>query len=135
MAELVYAQHLKCCAERHVGSTPTWTTTNTSTMEINFFDKKLEQFILRLQKPTIAKILRTIDLLETFSHRLGMPHSKRITERLYELRIRGQQEIRILYIFHNNSIILLHGFIKKSQKIPANELNAANQKLQTIDSL
>lgn len=25
MAELVYAQHLKCCAARHVGSIPTWT--------------------------------------------------------------------------------------------------------------
>ena len=33
-------------------------------MKINIFDVSLETFIKNLQKPTIAKVLRTIDLLE-----------------------------------------------------------------------
>ncbi len=36
VAELVYAQHLKCCAARHVGSTPTWTTKNQPLLEADF---------------------------------------------------------------------------------------------------
>ncbi len=47
-------------------------------MEIKFFDNLLEKFISNLEKPTIAKILRTIDLLESFGQQLTMPHSKKV---------------------------------------------------------
>lgn len=102
-------------------------------MNIKFFDKKLEHFIQTFEKPTIAKVLRTIDLLERFGHELGMPHSKKIDRRLFELRIRGQEEIRIFYTFFSNDVILLHGFMKKSQRIPERELFVARQKLQALD--
>lgn len=55
----------------------------------------IEKFIEFLEKPTIAKVLRTIDLLEDFGPQLGMPHSKKIEDGLFELRIRGKQEVRI----------------------------------------
>ncbi|MEK7619672.1 MAG: hypothetical protein AAB413_00320 [Patescibacteria group bacterium] len=47
-------------------------------MEIRFFNQEIEQFIASLEKATIAKVLRTFDLLEMFGHRLGMPHSKKV---------------------------------------------------------
>ncbi len=40
-------------------------------MEIRIFDKSLEKFIKNLQKPTIAKLLRTTNLLEKFGQKLG----------------------------------------------------------------
>lgn len=98
-------------------------------MEIKFFDKALEQFIGNLKPEIVAKILRTIDLLEAFGNRLMMPHSKKISSRLFELRIRGEQEVRIIYIFHQNIAVLLHGFIKKSDRISKKDLKAASQKL------
>ena len=101
-------------------------------MRIQFFDNSLEQFIKNLEKPTIAKVLRTIDLLERFGHDLGMPHSKKIGDQLFELRIRGKQEIRILFTFHKQAAVLLHGFIKKSQQIPLKEIALARQKLKTL---
>ncbi len=104
-------------------------------MIVHFFNDELERFIQDLEKPTIAKVLRTVDLLERFSHDLGMPHSKKIAPRLYELRIRGQQEIRIFYTFHQNAIILLHGFVKKSQQLPRRELGLAYRRLRTLDTL
>jgi len=55
----------------------------------------LEKFIQSLEKSTIAKTLRTIDLLEKFGYDLKFPHSKKIAKNLLELRIRGRQEIRI----------------------------------------
>ena len=96
-------------------------------MQINI-DPEVEKFIFSVEKQTIAKILRTIDLLEKFGHKLGMPHSKKVSGQLFELRIRGQQEIRIFYCFHKGLIYLLHGFIKKSQKIPRKELQNAEVK-------
>ena len=93
---------------------------------------EVEKFIRGLEDKTIAKTLRTIDLLEKFSHQLGIPHSKKVTDKLYELRVRGKQEIRIFYCFHQASIYLIHGFIKKSQKIPKNELRNAKNKYNLL---
>lgn len=102
-------------------------------MEIKIFDTSLEKFLISLEKNTRAKVLRTIDLLEVFGNNLGMPHSKKLAKDLFELRIRGKQEVRILYTFHRNQIIVLHGFIKKTPKIPLNELKTAVNKLKSIN--
>ncbi len=104
-------------------------------MEIRIFDDSLERFIKSLQKPTIAKVLRIIDLLEKFGEKLGPPHTKKISARLFELRISGKQEVRIFYSFHKSQIFLLHGFVKKSQKIPRREINGAFKKLKLLDKL
>jgi len=102
-------------------------------MDIKFFDARVEKFIRSLDSFTVAKVLRTIDLLEIFGHKLAFPHSKKVAARLFELRIRGKQEVRVFYAFHNNSVILLHCFIKKSERIPKNELAVALGKLRSID--
>lgn len=104
-------------------------------MEVIFFDNNVETFITKLEKSTIAKVLRTIDLLEHFGNHLGMPHSKNIDRSLFELRIRGQQEIRLIYAFYNNKAVILHGFIKKSQKIPQKEIIVAQSKFLTLDKI
>ena len=78
-----------------------------------------------LSEKEIAKAIRTIDLLEAFGNNLSMPHSKYLTDGLLELRIRGTREIRIFYCFHNNKVVLLHAFIKKTQKTPTKELAKA----------
>jgi len=103
--------------------------------KVKIFDASLEQFIASLEKVTIAKVFHTIDLLETFGHRLGLPHSKKISSSLYELRVRGAQEVRICYTFHSSKVILLHGFIKKSQKTPSREINVALSKLKRLDNV
>jgi len=104
-------------------------------MEIRIFDVSLEKFIKSLQKPTIAKVLRTIDLLEQFGEKLGPPHTKKIATHLFELRIPGRQEVRIFYSFHKSQIFLLQGFVKKSQKTPRKEIRIALQRLKLLDRL
>ena len=102
-------------------------------MKIHFFDSPVEKFIDSLERSTRAKIFRAIDLLEMFGNKLGLPQSKKVDSRLFELRARGKQEIRIFYTFHKDSAVLLHGFIKKSQHIPNRELATARQKLSLLD--
>jgi len=104
-------------------------------MEINILDASLDKFIKSLEKPTIAKVLRIIDLLERFGFNLGLPHSKKAGAQLYELRIRGAQEVRLFYSFHKSRIFLLHGFIKKSQRIPSREMNLALKKVRRLDKI
>ena len=102
-------------------------------MEVHNFDDSVEKFIKSLEESTIAKVLRTIELLEEYGPQLAMPHSKKIENNLFELRIRGQQEIRIFYTFHKSSAILLHGFVKKSEKTPKKEIKTALQRLEALD--
>ena len=101
-------------------------------MNIHFFDTQLEKFIHSLDAPTVAKVLRTIDLLEIFGHKLTLPHSKKVHAQLFELRVRGKQEVRIFYTFHKDEAVLLHGFVKKSKRIPNKEIRTALQKLQHL---
>jgi phage-related protein len=102
-------------------------------MEIRFFHHEIEQFIASLEKSTIAKVLRTFNLLEMFGNQLGMPHSKKVGDGLFELRIRGIQEVRFLYTFQKEEIVIvLHGFVKKSQKIPSKELRLAQQRKASL---
>lgn len=95
-------------------------------------EKPVEKFIDSLDKPTIAKIIHIVDLLEKYGPYLGVPHSKKLTGRLFELRIRGKQEVRIVYSVVNQDIYLLHAFKKKKQKTPAKELKTALRRLHSI---
>lgn len=104
-------------------------------MEIKFFDSSIEKFIESLEPGTVAKVLRSIDLLEEFGWKLDMPHSKKISKNLFELRTRGVGEVRIFYTFRKTSTILLHGFSKKSQKTPQKEIRTATKKLLALDTI
>lgn len=80
-----------------------------------------------LNAKEIAKVIRTIELLEEFGNDLGMPHSKHMSEGLLELRIRGTREIRIFYCFHKKQAVLLHACIKKTQRTLDKELTKARE--------
>ena len=101
-------------------------------MEVKIVDDSVERFLMSLEKETLAKTLRMIDLLEVFGRDLAMPHAKVVKGGMFELRIRGKQEVRLFYIFHKNAVIVLHGFIKKGQKIPPRELRIAQKKRLTL---
>jgi len=105
--------------------------------EIFFFEnsrgeKIVKEFIKSQSESTISKITHKIDLLHNYGPNLGMPHAKKITSNLYELRIRGADEIRIFYTFQNNKIFMVHGFKKKTQEIPAKEISLAESRLRGL---
>lgn len=100
--------------------------------ETNRQDKPVAKFIKSLSDKTVAKVLRTIDLLVEFGPKLGMPHSKKMCPGIYELRTKGTEEIRIFYAFINEKIYLLHGFKKKSQKTPEKELKIVQSRLTLL---
>lgn len=59
----------------------------------------VQKFFDSLPKISHAKLLRQIDLLESYGPELGMPHTKVMGNGLIELRVRGKQEVRVLYVF------------------------------------
>ncbi|KKW32846.1 MAG: hypothetical protein UY77_C0012G0013 [Candidatus Uhrbacteria bacterium GW2011_GWA2_53_10] len=102
-------------------------------MNIRFSHNDTEEFVERLDRSTGVKVLRVIELLEQFGHRLGMPHSRNIGGGLFELRVRGKEEVRLFYVFRQSEVVIVHGFLKKSQKIPLKELSKAEARASRVD--
>ncbi|MBI3261371.1 type II toxin-antitoxin system RelE/ParE family toxin [Candidatus Berkelbacteria bacterium] len=96
-------------------------------------ERPVGTFIDSLDEKTESKVFRSLDLLRNYGSTLMMPHAKKISAQLYELRIRGRNEIRIFYTFRGNAIYLLHAFQKKSQKIPNRELETAENRLKFLN--
>ena len=52
---------------------------------------------------------------------------------IWEVRIKLANRIaRVLFVIDKHTMILLHGFIKKSQKTPKQELDLAKQRLKAL---
>ncbi|MEJ0073767.1 MAG: type II toxin-antitoxin system RelE/ParE family toxin [Candidatus Saccharibacteria bacterium] len=96
----------------------------------------VEDFIRSLQPATIAKLRHQLNLLAEFGLQLGMPNAKPIGNGMFELRVRGREEVRALYLFHTGkTIIVLHGFKKKTMAISRKDLNIARGRKAEVENL
>lgn len=78
-------------------------------------------------KKIIGEDIRTIQLVWP----QGMPLVKHIEGKMWELRSSIPSGIiRIFFTLKNEHIVLLHSFIKKTQKIPQQELEIARKRLK-----
>lgn len=95
-------------------------------------ENPVEKFLDSLRKPTKAKIFRIFQYIEFYGLTAPLPHVKKLTGiPLWEIRILGRDNVRILYISQQgNTILLIHGFIKKKQKTPTKEIEVAMNRAQ-----
>lgn len=83
-----------------------------------------------------ARFLRISGLLEEFGpHKVGLPHVRLVEGKLWEMRMTGRDGIaRALYVARTGQIlIVLHVFVKKTQKTPRNAIETALNRLQEIE--
>ncbi|MBI2066271.1 type II toxin-antitoxin system RelE/ParE family toxin [Candidatus Woesebacteria bacterium] len=99
-------------------------------------DIPVYDFIESLSSTAKSKVLNTFDFLTEFGVKLDLPHVKKVTGTgLWELRILGGDSIRIFYVATSGrTFLLLHGFIKKSQKAPKKEIKIAIARLKEYKS-
>ena len=69
-----------------------------------------------------------------FGSNLGMPHTRPIEGGLFELRIKGKEGIARVFFCTKvgKKIIMLHSYVKKSQKIPKKELKIAQTRMSEV---
>ncbi len=89
-------------------------------------------FMEELPAKYMSKILKKLELLKEQGNNLGEPHVKPIEGKLWELRIQYKtDQVRVIYfIDENQTIVLLHGFVKKDQKIRRSEIETAQKRLK-----
>jgi phage-related protein len=60
---------------------------------------------------------------------IGMPLIRKLEPGLWEVRSHLSDGIaRVIFTVHGDTMVLLHGFVKKSQKTPAADLKRAKQR-------
>lgn len=101
-------------------------------MQIETITKDIDKFILKLDAQTQGRVLRYLELLEKYGNRLGMPYSKSLHEGLFELRVTGNKQVRIIYCFNNGVICLLNIFIKKTNRISKKEIDLAMKRFKML---
>lgn len=76
-----------------------------------------------------AKVFGRLELLKEHEPALGMPFSRHLDDGIFELRtVQGSNITRVLYFFvAGGEIVLTHGFVKKTQKTPAREIERAKR--------
>lgn len=107
-------------------------------MEIKFFrsnngSEPVRDWLRALppeDRKTIGEDIKTVQ----WGWPLGMPLVRPLGGGLFEIRSSLRNRIaRVLFATHDSAIVLLHGFIKKSQQIPTDDLKLAKRRKAKLD--
>ena len=83
----------------------------------------------REDRKTIGEDIKTAQ----FGWPLGMPLIRKMQAGLWEVRSNIDMGIaRVLFTVEGDTMVLLHGFVKKSKRTPLNELHTALQRLADL---
>ncbi len=102
--------------------------------QIIYYNQNVEHEILNLPEGLLARYLRLTDLMSEFGANLGLPHTKVINNGLLELRVKSKEGIARVFFCTKigKKIIILHSYIKKTQKIPKRELKMAISRMEEV---
>ena len=103
---------------------------------IEFFNEKVEEETLSLPPKILAKLLHILELIEIEDAKLGEPYTKPLNDGLFEIRAKAQEGIgRSIYCYQKGQkIIILHSFVKKTQKTPKKELEIALKRKKELEN-
>jgi len=99
--------------------------------KIVYFDQHVVDRLSAWPKKIRAKYLRIVELIENHGLNLGSSISKPMGSGLFEIRVKAQEGIgRVFFCYKvNHEIVVLHAFIKKTDKTPKKELDIAYKRL------
>ena len=102
------------------------------TWEIKYHDDKLQEAVLALPAGLLARYLHLTDRMVEYGPDLGMPHTRAMGSGLFEVRLKSQEGIgRVFYCtLMGRRIVVLHHFVKKTDKTPPRELAVARKRMK-----
>lgn len=82
----------------------------------------------------MANFLHILEMIEDFGPALGKPHTAPMGDGLFEIRAKGKEGIGRAFFctVKGKEIIILHSFVKKTQRTPKKELENARRRLKEL---
>ena len=86
--------------------------------------------LAREDKRIIGADIATVE----FGWPVGKPTCAPLGSGLWEIRsdLTSRRIVRVLFMLHQSQMVLLHGFIKKTQKTPRSDLDIARKRMKEI---
>ena len=107
------------------------------TYQIQFFNKKVKDSIESWPFGVAASFVRIAEQIVVSGPNLGLPYTKAFGDGLFEIRARGQEGIGRAFFctMVGKRVVILHGFIKKTQATPPDEIKIARKRLKEMNDV
>jgi len=101
---------------------------------IAYYSESVQEQILDLPDTLAARYIVLTRRMVAIGPNLGEPHTKAFGDGLFELRLKGAEGIARVFFCTQiaKRIVILHSFIKKSDRTPQRELDVAHTRLKEI---
>ena len=101
---------------------------------ILYYSEQVQKDIMNLPDTLQARYIGLTQRMLVYGPNLGLPHTDAFGGGLFELRLKGVEGIARVFFctMVKQEIIMLHSFIKKTQKTPNRELNIAKLRIKEL---
>lgn len=98
--------------------------------QIVFFNLDVQSSIAKWPLGISASFVRIAEAMVVAGPNLGLPYTRAMGDGLFEIRAKGKEGIGRAFFccMVGRRVVILHGFIKKTQKTPAKELGIARKR-------
>ena len=96
--------------------------------------RPVREWLLELSREDRRTIGIEIQKVE-FGWPIGMPYCRALSQGLWEVRspLAGGRTARVVFCIVDDEMVLLHGFVKKTQKTPLADLRLASKRKREIE--
>jgi len=82
----------------------------------------VREFLKTKEKFVRVRAIKYLALLEDQGHMLRMPYSRNILPGIFELRVTGKNNLRLVYTFRDGAALVFYGFAKKTEEISLKDI-------------
>lgn len=102
--------------------------------QILYFDVNVQEAISSWPVGMRAYYARITERMMLYGPNLGMPFTRAMGRGLFEIRVRSKEGISRAFFctIADRRIVILHAYVKKSQKTPSKELKLAREKMAVV---
>jgi phage-related protein len=101
---------------------------------IHYYSVEVQEAIMNLPDTLQARYIGLTQRMIQYGPHLGLPHTEAFGNGLFELRLKGAEGIARVFFctMVKQEIVMLHSFIKKTQKTPQKELDIARLRMKEL---
>lgn len=102
--------------------------------DITYYNEHVQESINDWPVGVRAFYARVTERMILFGPNLGMPFTRSMGDGLFEIRARGKEGIGRAFFCTvvDHKIVVLHAYIKKTQKPPQKELKIAQKRMKDV---
>ena len=101
---------------------------------IEYYSESVAEEILAMPDTLAARYVVLTRRMVAVGPNLGTPHTDAFGDGLFELRLKGQEGIARVFFcaLVGRRVMMLHSFIKKSQRTPLREIEVARKRMKEV---